>query len=319
MGAFLLTATVHAPDLEGAIDRLTRRAGPRLRPTPHRGPFAFHRILVGVADDAVSRHALLWAGRVAQTFHAKVWVTHAVLPVSVYEDYAEWAEGGLSGARLFAEEDRRATRLVRAAAARLGRLGVDAEPLTLHGFPIEAIPKAIRQESIDLLVVGARSESTLERLVIGSLADSLKNRVPCSVLIARGPPGRRLVLATDGSPPSRRAAGIGYRLANLWGGHATVLHVLEAPVVAGRPAEPRASVLGQLGLPRDDDRLSFALQAGKPAERIVEVARTKDADLIVMGSRGLGRVRGWVAGSVSNRVANHAETSVLLVKDPMGA
>lgn len=51
-----------------------------------------------------------------------------------------------------------------------------------------------------------------------------------------------------------------------------------------------------------------------PAEAILEVARTRQSDLIVMGSRGLGRIAGMVLGSTSQKVVSHAPCPVLIVR-----
>jgi nucleotide-binding universal stress UspA family protein len=45
---------------------------------------------------------------------------------------------------------------------------------------------------------------------------------------------------------------------------------------------------------------------GSPAEAIIEVANTSKSDLIVMGSRGLGRLAGLLLGSTSQKVVSHA-------------
>ncbi len=50
-----------------------------------------------------------------------------------------------------------------------------------------------------------------------------------------------------------------------------------------------------------------------PAAAILDIADEVDADLIVLGTRGLGRIERFVRGSVSSRVANHARTSLMLV------
>lgn len=50
-----------------------------------------------------------------------------------------------------------------------------------------------------------------------------------------------------------------------------------------------------------------------PAAAILDVADDVDADLIVLGTRGLGRIERFVRGSVSARVADHARTSLMLV------
>lgn len=53
---------------------------------------------------------------------------------------------------------------------------------------------------------------------------------------------------------------------------------------------------------------------GDPAEAIIDVARTRSSDIIVMGSRGLGRLAGLVLGSVSQKVVAHAPCPVLIVR-----
>lgn len=56
------------------------------------------------------------------------------------------------------------------------------------------------------------------------------------------------------------------------------------------------------------------LLEGSPAETIIEVAATRQSDLIVMGSRGLGRLAGLVLGSNSQKVVSHAHCPVLIVR-----
>ena len=53
---------------------------------------------------------------------------------------------------------------------------------------------------------------------------------------------------------------------------------------------------------------------GNPAEAIIEVATNRKSDLIVMGSRGLGRLAGLVLGSTSQKVVAHAPCPVLIVR-----
>lgn len=52
---------------------------------------------------------------------------------------------------------------------------------------------------------------------------------------------------------------------------------------------------------------------GHAASAILDVANEVGADLIVIGTRGLGRVERFLRGSVSARIANHARTSLMMV------
>src|SRR5687767_5751411 len=52
---------------------------------------------------------------------------------------------------------------------------------------------------------------------------------------------------------------------------------------------------------------------GQPAETVVALAEDQDADLVVVGSRRMGRVRRLIAGSVSEGVVHRASCPVLIV------
>jgi nucleotide-binding universal stress UspA family protein len=56
------------------------------------------------------------------------------------------------------------------------------------------------------------------------------------------------------------------------------------------------------------------LLEGPPAEAIMKVAQTRQADMIVMGTRGLGSLRGLLLGSVSSKVVQHASCAVMLAR-----
>lgn len=53
---------------------------------------------------------------------------------------------------------------------------------------------------------------------------------------------------------------------------------------------------------------------GDPANAVIEVAKTRKSDIIVMGSRGLGRLAGLLLGSTSQKVVAHASCPVLIVR-----
>jgi nucleotide-binding universal stress UspA family protein len=55
---------------------------------------------------------------------------------------------------------------------------------------------------------------------------------------------------------------------------------------------------------------------GNPADHVVELARARNATLIVVGSRGLGAVAGALLGSVSSAIIHRADRPVLVVPRP---
>jgi nucleotide-binding universal stress UspA family protein len=136
-----------------------------------------------------------------------------------------------------------------------------------------------------------------------------------------------ILLPTDGSEPAERAAAFAAGLAARFGAHVTLLHAFP-PVVSylGEPnysqtlhealrraealVEEAAQRLVELGAPQ----VETAVLEGPAAEAILNVAGTRQPDLLVMGARGLGTWQGVVLGSVSLAVTQRAECPVLVVK-----
>lgn len=61
-------------------------------------------------------------------------------------------------------------------------------------------------------------------------------------------------------------------------------------------------------------KISSKLLEGRPADQIVNLAKEWDSDLVVVGQKGVGAIEGFILGSVSDRVADDAHCSVLIVK-----
>jgi nucleotide-binding universal stress UspA family protein len=73
--------------------------------------------------------------------------------------------------------------------------------------------------------------------------------------------------------------------------------------------EAARKLLGRTSIEVDEDLLE-----GPAAEAILSVAGTRHSDLIVMGSRGMGSLKGMVFGSVSTKVAHYAACPVMVVR-----
>jgi nucleotide-binding universal stress UspA family protein len=142
---------------------------------------------------------------------------------------------------------------------------------------------------------------------------------------------RRVILAVDGSthsdaaartlaafPLSRAATVDVIAVATPWtapdldgavGGPRELLAAHQE--IAAEIAARAVGVLTAAGLEAE-----AVVRTGDPGREIVETARTMSADLVVLGSRGRGGVKGLLLGSVSRRVAATAPCSVLVVPAP---
>ena len=177
-----------------------------------------------------------------------------------------------------------------------------------------------------LLVVGSQGLDALDRFMLGSVSTKLIHHATCPVLVVKGEaaPLRRIVMATDGSGASAKA--LAFVLAKLQPDrsvgkgaqapvHVSVVHVLPPGMSPGLEVANRKVVEQSVQkLIKAGFTAEPLCQFGKPAEEIMKVASTQHADLIVMGAKGLNAIARFLLGSVSTRVMQHANCSVLVVR-----
>jgi nucleotide-binding universal stress UspA family protein len=136
----------------------------------------------------------------------------------------------------------------------------------------------------------------------------------------------RILVPVDGSEGSERGLAVAAMLAGRVGAEVIVVVAFNPPVTVRRrgtiateqahsemerDARELAEEATELLVERQLQARGLAVE-GDPVEAILESAGREGADLIVMGRRGLGRLQGLLVGSVSERVARHAEIPVLL-------
>lgn len=138
----------------------------------------------------------------------------------------------------------------------------------------------------------------------------------------------KILAPVDGSDNSFRALDQAIFLAKSTGAGVTAMHVIENPptvyvesqkllneLLANYRAES-AKVLDRCKQVADKSgvKIETVIAEGDAASNIVGYAHKENFDLIIIGSRGLGRFKEMVLGSVSNKVLHHAKCSVLIVK-----
>ena len=138
---------------------------------------------------------------------------------------------------------------------------------------------------------------------------------------------KSIVIATDGSGSAKEAVDVGLELAKEQGADVVFVHVLPPDDIhAGRAAHavhPHAvemdeseTALKEAAAAADEAGITYELErvSGDTVPLIVAIADAKDADLIVVGSRGRGTIASTLLGSVSHGVMTHAKRPVLIVR-----
>lgn len=137
---------------------------------------------------------------------------------------------------------------------------------------------------------------------------------------------KKVLFATDFSEHASRAFEIACRMATMAGGELCVLHVvpssldyekmcLEECVPQPFPGESKAFAdIDELYASKCSAPVTPLIRYGSEAERILQVAKSEGADVIVMGARGVGFLEGLMGGgSVADKVVKHADVPVMLV------
>jgi nucleotide-binding universal stress UspA family protein len=143
---------------------------------------------------------------------------------------------------------------------------------------------------------------------------------------------KHILVPVDGSEKSSLAALHAAELASKLGSELFLFHVVPSlpPYLDTSPDRvsriqqaimDELSKQGKIIISKvEDDLSSYGLNiktdisVGHPADEIIKKAKELNCELVVMGSRGLGEIKGILMGSVSNRVTKHAGCPVLVVR-----
>ena len=148
-----------------------------------------------------------------------------------------------------------------------------------------------------------------------------------------------ILVATDASAASNRALEMAAQLSTQYDAELLIIHVIrdmqipfdikEIPELESETIESFASAREEImrkvaeSVLRDArakagkagaSKVETTIGTGDPATSILDVAKRRNTDMIVIGTRGLGKFKGQILGSVSRKVTNNAETSCLIVR-----
>ncbi len=197
----------------------------------------------------------------------------------------------------------------------------------------DAVERAIKDFRIDLVVLGTHGRTGAEKLLLGSVAEEIFQRsaVP---LLTIGPNIRhgvhsaaefhRVIVATDFTPASLAAAPYAVSLVEENYARLILLHVMKTPRQDKSGTRPELSVAEaihklyevlpeHIGFPSSPE---VAVEFGDPAERIVEIAKQRHADLVVLGVRASARpeIVTHLGRATAHNVVAHAPCPVMTAR-----
>lgn len=133
------------------------------------------KILIGYDGSPESERAIDRTADLAIAFGAKVVVISVARPLTP----ASRGIGPVDPTDPLEEHDA----LVAQASSRLAVLGIPSEQVTALGPPARSIVEAAEEHAVDLIVVGSRDLTAIQRLLSGSVSASVAHHAPCDVLI----------------------------------------------------------------------------------------------------------------------------------------
>ncbi len=151
---------------------------------------------------------------------------------------------------------------------------------------------------------------------------------------------KKILIAFDGSEPSKNALNHGVHVAEKFGADIIIISVVPrvmmpvfpdegfgaAPITAAQEfteyqermknfyLEALSDVKENLDKEAPELNVEFLLEEGRPSSTIVQKAEDENVDLIVIGSRGLGGITGFILGSTSRRIVDSCTKPVLVIK-----
>jgi nucleotide-binding universal stress UspA family protein len=249
----------------------------------------FEHILVPTDFSVVSQRALEYAKAIARPGNSELLLVHVNPPVNfITPAEAAWVDE--SEVQSLEEEQLEQT------GAALRSEGFRAQTISVTGPLYDELLSTVKQYKVDLIVMGTHGKKGLERLLLGSDAEAVLRRAGCPV-VSVGPAVmnpvhrswriREVLCATTLEPRAAEVVAYAHKLAAFYEAELVLFHVKSS-------SEPKDDVdwmsfeeAFKQYVPEDLGKRSWLrtrLASASPATGIVDLAKQRGSDLIVMGA-----------------------------------
>jgi nucleotide-binding universal stress UspA family protein len=284
------------------------------------------RIVVGTDGSPSSSQAVIWAAREARRRGAGLDVVHAwTPPIELYPGSLYLDPG------VFYDEAKAVLDEVVESVPTPCGLPLDVRGRLFEG-PAAAHLVDAAADAL-LLVVGSRGRGGFAGLLLGSVSRECVHTATCPVVVVppswKGDEHERIVVGVDGSEPSYAALHWAIDEAAMRGCRLDVVNAYGCPrpvSISGSLPTVDDELLQKASRSLLDEMVGPAIGAADPRPRSVATLPSRDtptaallavargADVLVLGSRGRGNIRGLLLGSVSLQCVHHAPCPVVVVR-----
>jgi nucleotide-binding universal stress UspA family protein len=193
------------------------------------------------------------------------------------------------------------------------------------GSPVKKIIEIAGREKADLIVMGKRGQSAMEKILVGSVANGVLRHAPAPVLFAGKkrlrPEIRKILVPTDFSKREDIERDFAWELASLFGADLTLLHVLALynyRVGSESAAAMLEDLLAQLKKREVRERKNFkvseeVIRDFNAAAGIVNYAQSKKFDLIAISTYTHSKLGRFFLGSNTERVISLSDVPVFAI------
>ncbi len=204
--------------------------------------------------------------------------------------------------------------------------GIPFEKVLIEsGSPVKKIIEIASREKTDLIVMGKRGMSALEKILVGSVANGVLRHAPAPVLFAGKkrlrPSIRRILVPTDFSKREDIERDFAWELASTFGADLTLLHVLALYNYRIGPESAEAmleDLLARLKKREIRERKTFkvseeVIRDFNAAAGIVNYAQSKKFDLIAISTYTHTKLGRFFLGSNTERVISLSDVPVFAI------
>ncbi len=297
-------------------------------------------VVVGVDGSEASQQALKWAAAYAAHGSVQLVVVlarshHVSVPSVTSVPVWPWPVVNVPDPRDAAQDKQLLTEIV--AATIDEALELEPQTVVVEGPAIQGIIDVATKVGASLVVTGRRGLGGFKRLMLGSVSDEVARYAPCSVVVTskemQWEAKPVIVVGIDGSADGDAALIWAAAEARRTGSALHVVHAWEYPEVpAGSLAgtvpwlgddgaeltkhaqQTLQEALARCGVESSDLDLTTEATSGYPSEVLTNTARDQQAELLVVGTRGLGGFAKLVLGSVAHQCLHHGGCPVAVIR-----